>query len=209
MVEGPKKKFLAKVVLLGDVNVGKTTLINKFTDDNAGASKPTVGTDFKSKTMTVGDKTLTLQIWDTAGQEKHSSIGFAFYRGANSCILTFDVTSKQSFERLAFWKKNFLDQAAPTNPDSFPFIVCGNKIDLENRTVTKEEAQAWCDKNGGYPYIETSAVSSNGVESLFTQTSTRAMENAKKSNDDDFMPASLSGADGAIKLDATVDAEAT
>ena len=56
MVEGPKKKFLAKVVLLGDVNVGKTTLINKFTDDNAGASKPTVGTDFKSKTMTVGDK---------------------------------------------------------------------------------------------------------------------------------------------------------
>jgi len=85
--------------------------------------------------------------------------------------------------------------------------VCGNKTDLENRTVTREEAQSWCDKNGGYPYIETSAVSSDGVESLFTQTSTRAMENAKK--EDDFMPASLSGADGAIKLDRTTDAEAT
>ena len=74
------------------------------------------------------------------------------------------------------------------------------------RVVTREEAQSWCDKNGGYPYIETSATQGGGVEDLFTQTSTRAMENAKK--DDDFMPTSLSGAAGAIKIDRTTEAEA-
>ena len=61
MVESnPKKKFLAKVVLLGDVNVGKTTLINQFASGNAGNSQATVGTDFKSKQIDVGDTKVTL-----------------------------------------------------------------------------------------------------------------------------------------------------
>ena len=199
----PKKKFLAKVVLLGDVDVGKTTLINQFASGNAGNTAATVGTDFKSKQIDVGDTKVTLQLWDTAGQEKHSSIGFAFYRGSNTCILTFDIGNQTSFDRIAFWKKNFLDQAAPLNPQSFPFIVCGNKTDLE-RKVTREVAEAWCKENGGYPYFETCASSGEGVDTLFQNTGKKAMENAK-SNDDDFMPTSLSGASGAIKLDPTTE----
>ena len=89
----PKKKFLAKVVLLGDINVGKTSLINKFVSGNAGSTQATVGNDFKSKTITINDSNVTLQMWDTAGQERHASIGFAFYRGANCCLLTFDVSN--------------------------------------------------------------------------------------------------------------------
>jgi len=62
----PKKKALTKVVLLGDIAVGKTTLINKFTTGNSSASA-TVGTDFKSKQIVVNNTDLTMQIWDTAG----------------------------------------------------------------------------------------------------------------------------------------------
>jgi len=115
MVEasGHQKKFLAKVVLLGDIGVGKTTLINKFANWAAVNPQATVGTDFKSKTMTIDGKQVNMQMWDTAGQEKHASIGFAFYRGSNTCILTFDVCSEESFNRLDFWKKNFLDKASP------------------------------------------------------------------------------------------------
>ena len=194
----PMKKAVAKVVLLGDMSVGKTTLINKFATGNAGNASATIGTDFKTKQLTVNNTNLTMQIWDTAGQEKHVSIGFAFYRGSNCCILTFDLTSQESFDRLPFWKKNFLELAQPPNASQFPFVVCGNKSD-GNRVVTAEAARAWCSANGGYDYFETSATSGDGVEALFTQTGTKALSTIK--NDEDFMPASLTGAAGAIKID--------
>jgi hypothetical protein len=84
--------------------------------------------------------------------------------------------------------------------------VVGNKTDLE-RKVTREAAEAWCKDNGAYPYHETCASSGEGVDALFQNTGKKAMENAK-SNDDDFMPSSLSAASGAIKLDATTEAAA-
>jgi len=139
-------------------------------------------------------------MWDTAGQEKHASIGFAFYRGANCCILTFDVSNQSSFDRLAFWKKNFLDQAQPPNASSFPFVVVGNKTDT-NRVVGQDAARAWCASNGGYLYFETCATSGQNVDHMFRETGSIAMQHATTSNNDDFMPTSLSGAKGAIKID--------
>lgn len=205
MVEAHQKKFLAKVVLLGDIGVGKTTLINKFATGNAANTQATVGTDFKTKTVSIDGKQVTLQMWDTAGQEKHESIGFAFYRGANTCILTFDVMNQASFDRLEFWKRNFIDKASPNNAEAFPFIVVGNKRDGENRVVTKETAEAWCRSNGGYAYFETCATSGEGVETLFMETGKKALTT---NNDDDFMPTSLTGASGAIKIDRSTEAEA-
>lgn len=76
-----------------------------------------------------------LQIWDTAGQERFQSLGVAFYRGADCCVLCYDVTSPNSFKSLDSWRDEFLIQASPRDPDHFPFVVLGNKIDLENRAV--------------------------------------------------------------------------
>ena len=149
---------------------------------------------------------MNLQIWDTAGQEKHTAIGFAFYRGTNCCILTYDVGNNESFERLAFWKKNFLDQAAPQNPESFPFVVCGNKTD-KDRVVPREVAEKWSADNGGLSYFETVATTGDGVEALFAGAGKKAKEQAASKQDYDFMPSSLSGAAGAIKIDPKVDAE--
>src|SRR3954468_9962641 len=80
----------------------------------------------------------SLQLWDTAGQERFQSLGVAFYRGADCCVLVFDVNSSKSFETLDSWRDDFLIQASPRDPESFPFVVLGNKIDMgeERRMIS-------------------------------------------------------------------------
>lgn len=70
-------------------------------------------------------------MWDTAGQERFQSLGVAFYRGADCCVLVYDVNSSKSFETLDSWRDEFLIQASPHDPENFPFVVLGNKIDME------------------------------------------------------------------------------
>ena len=69
------------------------------------------------------------QIWDTAGQDRFQSLGVAFYRGADCCILVFDLTNEMSFRHLDTWRDEFLIQASPKDPQNFPFILLGNKLD--------------------------------------------------------------------------------
>ena len=64
-----------------------------------------------------------MQIWDTAGQERFQSLGVAFYRGADSCVLVFDVVQPKTFDNLDSWRDEFLIQAGPRDPDNFPFVV--------------------------------------------------------------------------------------
>jgi small GTP-binding protein len=69
-----------------------------------------------------------VQIWDTAGQERFQSLGVAFYRGADACVLVFDITNARSFEQLCSWREEFIAQAAPADADGFPFLCIGNKV---------------------------------------------------------------------------------
>ena len=62
------------------------------------------------------------QLWDTAGQERFQSLGVAFYRGADCCVLVFDVNNSKSFEALDSWRDEFLIQASPRDPENFPFV---------------------------------------------------------------------------------------
>ena len=75
-------------------------------------------------------------MWDRAGQEVFQILGVAFYRGADCCVLVFDVTKSDTFAVLDCWKDDFLVQASPRDPEIFPFVVVGNKIDLDNRAVS-------------------------------------------------------------------------
>lgn len=80
-------------------------------------------------------------MWDTAGQERFQSLGVAFYRGADCCVLVYDVNSSKSFETLDSWRDEFLIQASPHDPENFPFVVLGNKIDVEeNKRQVRLEA---------------------------------------------------------------------
>ncbi|OAP63085.1 GTP-binding protein ypt7 [Fonsecaea erecta] len=165
-----RKKVLLKVIILGDSGVGKTSLMNQYVNKKFSTSyKATIGADFLTKEVTVDDRIVTLQIWDTAGQERFQSLGVAFYRGADCCVLVYDVNSAKSFETLDSWRDEFLIQASPREPETFPFVVLGNKIDLgeDRRMVSQKRAHAYCQSRGQMPYFETSAKESINVEQAF------------------------------------------
>ena len=167
METAQKKQFL-KIIVLGDANVGKTSILQRYvTASDPGYTKPTLGADFTKKEVVVNDQFVTVNIWDTAGQEQFHSVSMSYYRGADCCVLVFDITKKGSFESLKNWRKKFIEATGCTVED-FPFVVMGNKCDREaERDVSKEDAEAWCKENGGIPYFESSAQLNIGVEDAF------------------------------------------
>ncbi|GAY57298.1 hypothetical protein CUMW_178350 [Citrus unshiu] len=127
-----RRRTLLKVIILGDSGVGKTSLMNQYVNKKfSNQYKATIGADFLTKEVQFEDRLFTLQIWDTAGQERFQSLGVAFYRGADCCVLVYDVNSMKSFDNLNNWREEFLIQASPSDPDNFPFVVLGNKIDVD------------------------------------------------------------------------------
>jgi len=182
------KKALLKVIILGDSGVGKTSLMNQYVSRKFSTHyKATIGADFLTKEVMVDDKLVTMQIWDTAGQERFQSLGVAFYRGADCCVLVYDVNVAKSFEHIDNWREEFLNQAAPRNPESFPFVLIGNKIDLENRAVSQKRALAWCQTNGNIPSFETSAKEAINVDQAFQTIAKNALAQ-EQSLDDDIIP---------------------
>jgi len=147
--------LVVKVVLLGDSGVGKSSLLTRFVDQRfSGAYKATIGADFVTHDIVVDGRDVTLQVWDTAGQERFQSLGTAFFRGADCCVLVFDVNVLGSFSNLGRWQQEFITQAAPSMAERFPFIVLGNKTDKDERVISTKDATAWCDSHG-MRYFET------------------------------------------------------
>jgi Ras-related protein Rab-7A len=158
--------------------LGKTSLMNRYVRDKFSQQyKATIGADFLTKDIEVDGRMVTMQIWDTAGQERFQSLGVAFYRGADACVLVYDVTDAKSFDNLDSWMDEFLIQASPRNQDTFPFVVLGNKSDLEaNRQVPFSKAQSWCAKKNKIPSFETSAKTAVNVEQAFLTVARSALE---------------------------------
>ncbi|XP_017844725.1 ras-related protein Rab-7a-like [Drosophila busckii] len=169
-------KHLLKVIILGDNFVGKTSLANRYVLKTfTGLYKATIGVDFSSMKIIVNSRVITMQLWDTAGQERWHSLGNAFYRGTDCCVLVFDVTNPQSFENLQMWYAEFLILANPRNRENFPFVVLGNKVDLENRRVSKQQAEQWCEVKH-IPYFETSAKDGLNVKQAFLELAEKATQ---------------------------------
>ena len=173
-----RKNFL-KIVVLGDSDVGKTSLLQRYTQGkNPQNTKPTIGADFQKKEVVVNNTIVTTQIWDTAGQEKYESIGYAFYKGSDCCALCFDLTRKETFEHLTKWRNGFLENAGTQDEQQFPFIVMGNKSDKAgDRQVSADQARSWCAENGDIPYFETSALENTNVDDAFITMVKKALEN--------------------------------
>ncbi|GJJ12513.1 GTPase Ryh1 [Clathrus columnatus] len=161
-----------KIVLLGDQSVGKTSLITRFMYDTFDNTyQATIGIDFLSKTMYLEDRTVRLQLWDTAGQrlnlnvnqERFRSLIPSYIRDSSVAMVVFDITNRNSFLSTTKW----IDDVRSERGTDVLIVLVGNKADLsDKRQVTHEEATAKATELG-IMFMETSAKAGHNVKSLF------------------------------------------
>ena len=157
-------EFIFKVLLLGNSNVGKSSLFLRFVDDIWNDTfVPTIGVDFKIKTLEIDQKKIKMQIWDTAGQERFKNIIASYYRGAHGILLIYDVTEKDSFKNLSNW---LIEIEKNANKNVLKVLI-GNKTDLEEkRVISYNQGKEFADMYG-LKYIETSAKKNMNVREAF------------------------------------------
>ena len=161
---GQDYEFIFKVLLLGNSNVGKSSLFLRFVDDIWNDTfVPTIGVDFKIKTFEIDSKKIKMQIWDTAGQERFKNIIASYYRGAHGILLLYDVTDKDSFKNLSNW----LIEIEKNASKNVLKVLIGNKSDLEDkRLVSYNQGKEFADTYG-LKFIETSAKKNLNVNEAF------------------------------------------
>ena len=141
-----------------------------------------------TKSLQKGEDTIQLQIWDTAGTERYNSMGQSFYRNSEACVLVFDLTLPDSFKNVENWRKDFLSSLNPPDPDTYPFILVGNKSDIKNNIlVNNDEIDAYCKEHNNMPYFATSAKEDINLEETFAKVADLAYERNTK-NEDNFVP---------------------
>ena len=153
-----------KIMVLGESKVDKTQLIKRYTKDQfGGVYLTTVGMDFQDKIIEIEDKKVRLQIWDTAGQERFRNVTKSYFQSSQGLVLVYDITDRESFEKLNFWVDNIKNNA----PENVKLILVGNKCDLANeRKVSYEEGENYA-KNLNIKFFEASARDGTNVNELF------------------------------------------
>ncbi|KAK1165968.1 ras-related protein Rab-5B-like [Acipenser oxyrinchus oxyrinchus] len=179
---GQTKICQFKLVLLGDMAVGKSSLVLRFVKGQFDEfQETTIGGErtqasgkmincplapmaaFLAQSVCLDNTTVKFEIWDTAGQERYHSLAPMYYRGAQAAIVVFDITKPETFERAKAWVKELQRQASP----NIVIALAGNKSDLaERRMVEYEEAQTYAEDTG-LLFMETSAKTAMNVNELF------------------------------------------
>ena len=107
-----KYDYIFKLILIGSSGVGKSSILQRYIQKIYNTEYTcTIGVDFFMKTIKIRDKSIKLQLWDTAGTEKFKSITTGYYRGANAAFVVFDLTSKSSFDSCSGWIENYYDNS--------------------------------------------------------------------------------------------------
>lgn len=144
-----KDDYLFKLIMLGDSGVGKTQLVNRFTkklfDVNIAA---TIGLEFISQTVTIDEKQITAQIWDTTGDETYDSLTKIYFRGAVGAILVYDITKKGTFDCI---QNRWMDAIREFSSQNIIMVLIGNKCDLKDqREVRIKDATAFAEEQGKF-----------------------------------------------------------
>jgi small GTP-binding protein len=175
--------YQLKIILVGDSGVGKTSLVNRYMGyDFQQNLKSTVNVDFKIKSISVSTEVgAELTIWDTCGQERFRSMTRNYFADAQGIVLVYDVGEMNSFDNLDVWLEAIKD-----NSKKDPAIILvANKIDLEERKVTKEKGTKFAEKHG-IMYAETSSKEGINIDSPFEKLTNTLINKIKENPNDNI-----------------------
>ncbi|KAL4301881.1 hypothetical protein GQ457_10G000430 [Hibiscus cannabinus] len=175
MARSKNNNIQAKLVLLGDMGTGKTSLVLRFVKGQfLDFQESTIGAAFFTQVLSLNEARIKFDIWDTAGQERYHSLAPMYYRGAAAAVVVYDVTSSDTFERAKKWVREVQRQG---NQNLIMFLVA-NKVDLEEkRQVGNEEGELYAKENG-LTFLETSAKTAHNVNELFYEIAKRLVKAA-------------------------------
>ena len=172
--------YQIKCIIVGDSGVGKTCILYRYIKDEFNEYEMTIGVDFFHKNMTINDKKLNLQIWDTAGSEGYKSITKGYFSNTACCILVYDITRPESFKSIINW----IEDVRNYNND-IDFILVGNKYDLKDeRKISEEQGKALASEFD-MKYIEVSAKTDYKIKDVFKIIFQLLYEKIKKNELDD------------------------
>lgn len=159
-----KRKYLFKIVVVGDGGVGKSTMIQRLITGHFVPMKITIGTDLLTWSTIKGDMEIKLQIWDFAGEKRFRFFLPNYSRGAHGCLLCYDISRYTSFQNLQEW----YDVVEENTKDPI-FLMVGGKADLSEsrRTVQKEDAEEFKNEHNIPFLIETSSKTGNNNANVF------------------------------------------
>jgi Ras-related protein Rab-2A len=178
-------EYIFKYIIIGDSSVGKSSLISSLMNGYFKKEyTTTIGVDFASKMIVVGDNLVKIQIWDTAGQEAFKSITKSYYRGAIGCLIVFDITSIKSFENVKIWLN---DVNHSSRSDKRQIMIVGNKKDMKKyRAVSKQEIDNLLSTLENIKYFETSAYDIESVDKCFEILTLDVINNLEEGKIDTF-----------------------
>jgi small GTP-binding protein len=160
----PPSDSARKVVLVGDSGVGKTSILFQLSEHLfRRMTTPTVDSGCYVQSFKSSHGPVSLQIWDTAGEERYRSFTKLYSRGAEAAVIVFDVADDSTFQAVTDWIAVVSDSA----PDSLMIYVVGNKIDLDERVVTLDQATEFAQKHG-FKYYDVSAATGENIQFVFT-----------------------------------------
>jgi len=155
-----------KYIIVGDSTAGKSCLLLQFTDRRFHESTATIGVEFGTRIVSIRDKRVKIQAWDTAGQEKFRSITRSFFRNTACALVVYDITTRSTFENVTGWLEDCKSNSSNSN---LVIMIIGNKLDLEDkRRVSSKEGKELADKFGAF-FWETSAKTGHNVDAAFLQ----------------------------------------
>lgn len=164
MEQDRKYNYLFKLLLLGETQVGKTSILLRYTENKFFESQlATIGVDFKKKYVNRGNEVICNQIWDTCGQDRYNSVTKTFFKGSQAIVLVYSIDSKESFHKVNQWLEK-IDQNASPNVIK---VLIANKCDLvDTRVVSYDQGKQLADENK-MKFFEVSAFQNINIEKVF------------------------------------------
>ena len=168
-----------QLLVIGDSMVGKTSLLFRFTNGTFDAHYlATVGLDNFTKDEIIKNKKVRIKIWDTAGQEKFQSLTKGFFRNAQGIMIVFDVSNIETYDNIKYWAQSIKTHLG-SEIEKIPVIIIGNKKDLKERKIIKNDAENYSTELG-YPYFETSAKTGENVDNTIKYLVLEVLKKNKK-----------------------------